>query len=182
MQTDKPRVRVPNDTDNMDITAFSFGEPEPVLDSMLSDYLGVFASLNDRYYVPPISMPGLSKLLSANGTHESVIHFKKNQLLSLWQDNPMIGYEQASAAMLDYMVFENAYFLRMRNHFGSTDRLVRLPALNMRVGTDNDYWLLNADGTETQLKGDRVLHVKSSDVRQDVYGTPSYFGGSTRCY
>lgn len=177
MQTDKPRVRVPGDRDNMDITAFSFGEPEPVLDSMISDYLGVFASLNDRYYVPPISLPGLSKLLSANGTHESVIHFKKNQLLSLWNDNPLISFEEISAAMLDFMVFENAYFLRIRNGFGGTNRLVRLPAMNMRVGTDNDYWIMNADGSESQYAGDRILHVKSSDVRQNVYGTPSYFGG-----
>jgi PBSX family phage portal protein len=159
------------------ITAFSFGEPEPVLDSRYVDWLGIFANHNEQYYLPPVSLSGLAQILSANGTHQSALMFKRNQIAALFEANSLISKATFRAFMTDYVVFENAFLLAIRNRLGGVNRYARLPALNMRVGTDNNYFLLQPDGSETEYPAANVVHLKSIDVRQSVYGVPEYFAG-----
>ena len=157
------------------INTFEIGDPEPMLDSNPMDYLGIFTSTSDKYYIPPVSLNGLSKILNANGNHRSVIGFKNNQLSSLFKDNTMIGHTEFIAAVLDYETFSNAYFLAIRNRLNTVNRYVRLPALNMRVGTDNNFFYLKKDGSKTEYSAHEILHIKGIDVRQNIYGLPEYF-------
>ncbi len=190
---DKPRHRLPATIDGsysvestqslpaepskVKAKAFSFGDPEPVLSGGITDYLGIFADSNALYYIPPVSLSGLSKLLSANGTHASALGFKCNQLLANWKENPMISRKEIRAAFQDYLVFENGYLLAIRNGLGGVNRYVRLPAINMRVGTDNNYWLLNNDGSMQEFAARDIIHLQGNDVRQSIYGVPDYFAG-----
>jgi PBSX family phage portal protein len=189
MTTQKPRERIdssyttstsgvlmPNQ-EEVQPTAFSFGDPEPVLGSQISDYLGVFADSNGYWYVPPVSLAGLAKTMYANGTHASVLEFKHNQLLASWQDNPMIARREARAAFKDFEVFDNAYFLAIRNWLGGINRYVRLPAVNMRVGTEDNYYLLNSNGSWTEYDAADIIHLNGGDIRQGLYGVPTYFSG-----
>lgn len=190
--TDKPRHRLPatiegefnrveetlpDTTQPAKARAFSFGDPEPALSGGITDYLGIFADYNSLYYIPPVSLSGLSKVLSANGTHASALGFKRNQLLANWKENPMIDRKEIRAAFQDYLVFENAYFLAIRNFLGGINRYVHVPAINMRVGTDNNYWLLDNKGTMTEYAAQDIIHLKGTDVRQSIYGVPDYFAG-----
>lgn len=169
MPADPPRKSNPR--------AFTFGDPEPVLASHMSDYLGVFADSNSLWYVPPVSLPGLAKTMYANGTHASVLEFKQNQLLASWKDNPMIQAKEAHAAFKDFEVFDNAYFLAIRNFLGGINRYVWLPAINVRVGTDNNYFLLNSNGSFTEYTTNDIVHLNGGDIRQAIYGVPTYFSG-----
>jgi len=184
--TDKPRFRLSNDTQalvpieskqNPSAKAFTFGEPEPVLSSNMSDYLGVFADTNGLYYLPPVSLPGLAKTLYANGTHASALQFKQNQLLGNWKENALIARKEARLAGQDFNVFDNAYFLAIRNRLGGINRYVRLPAINMRVGTDNNYFLLNQQGGWIEYADNEIIHLNGGDIRQGLYGVPTYFSG-----
>lgn len=190
--TEKPRQRVASEyTSNVAVSgelmpadnkktksrAFSFGDPEPILGSQISDYLGLFAHSNGYWYLPPVSLPGLAKTMYANGTHASVLEFKHNQLAASFQDNPMIARSEIRMAFKDYEVFQNAYFLAIRNWLGGINRYVRLPAINMRVGTDNNFFLLQTDGGFIEYSANDIVHLNGGDIRQSIYGVPTYFAG-----
>jgi len=193
MNTTKPRQRIASSettfstpaqelmpagpTQQSKARAFTFGDPEPVLAGQMSDYLGVFADTNGLWYLPPVSLPGLARTMYANGTHASVMEFKQNQLLASWKDNPMIQTKEAHAAFKDFEVFDNAYFLAIRNHLGGINRYVWLPAINVRVGTDNNYFLLDTYGSFTEYPARDVVHLNGGDIRQAIYGVPTYFSG-----
>ncbi|KAF1074527.1 hypothetical protein MKHDV_02602 [Halodesulfovibrio sp. MK-HDV] len=54
---------------NTDVEAFSFGDPEAVLDGhSMMDSLGIWLMDNGRYYSTPVSMLGLAKLLRLTPT------------------------------------------------------------------------------------------------------------------
>ncbi|MEO9655917.1 phage portal protein [Marinomonas sp.] len=190
--TDKPRQRIaseytssavktgelmPESPTKSKTHAFSFGDPEPVLGSQISDYLGIFSDTNGLWYLPPVSLAGLAKTMYANGTHASVLEFKQNQLLASFKDNPMISRKEIRLAFKDFEVFDNAYFLAIRNHLGGINRYVRLPAVNVRVGTDSNFFLLNSDGSFQEYYGTEIIHLNGGDIRQSIYGVPTYFSG-----
>lgn len=170
---------LPDDvTQNDDITAFSFGDPEPVLNSALVDYLGVFINHNGRYYIPPVSLDGIAKLSRANSHHESALFFKRNQVMKHFEDHALITRRDMRYAALDWHVFGNAYFQVHKNMLGGAVRLTRLPALNMRVGVvPGTYFFVKKDGNEVPFKPGEVVHLKETDVAQNIYGIPQYLGG-----
>jgi PBSX family phage portal protein len=190
MTTTKPRQRIdssytstasgvlmPAEPKKSNSHVFSFGEPESVLSGNMCDWLGVFADSNGYWYIPPVSLVGLAKTMNANGTHASVLEFKQNQLLASFKDNPMIAHREARTAFKDFEVFDNAYFLAIRNFLGGINRYVRLPAINMRVGTEDNYYLLNSNGSWTEYAAADIIHLNGGDVRQSIYGVPTYFSG-----
>ena len=190
MTTTKPRQRIdssytstasgvlmPAELKKGNSHVFSFGEPESVLSGNMCDWLGVFADSNGYWYIPPVSLVGLAKTMNANGTHASVLEFKQNQLLASFKDNPMIAHREARTAFKDFEVFDNAYFLAIRNFLGGINRYVRLPAINMRVGTEDNYYLLNSNGSWTEYDAADIIHLNGGDIRQSIYGVPTYFSG-----
>jgi PBSX family phage portal protein len=190
MTTTKPRQRIdssytstasgvlmPAEPKKSNSHVFSFGEPESVLSGNMCDWLGVFADSNGYWYIPPVSLVGLAKTMNANGTHASVLEFKQNQLLASFKDNPMIAHREARTAFKDFEVFDNAYFLAIRNFLGGINRYVRLPAINMRVGTEDNYYLLNSNGSWTEYAAADIIHLNGGDIRQSIYGVPTYFSG-----
>jgi PBSX family phage portal protein len=170
-------VLMPAEPKKSNSHVFSFGEPESVLSGNMCDWLGVFADSNGYWYIPPVSLVGLAKTMNANGTHASVLEFKQNQLLASFKDNPMIAHREARTAFKDFEVFDNAYFLAIRNFLGGINRYVRLPAINMRVGTEDNYYLLNSNGSWTEYDAADIIHLNGGDIRQSIYGVPTYFSG-----
>lgn len=166
--------------------SFAFGDPEPVLSNNLVDYLGIFPSVNDEFYLPPISYDGLAKCMGANGYHNSCIHFKKNMILLYFVASGVLSYEEMQKAALDYVVTGQFFLKVILNRLGGFLKLIRLPATAMRVGIKKDYFYrILTKGTGSSLPGvstkeykpGEVIHIKEPDIRQDIYGLPEYLGG-----
>ena len=80
-------------------------------------------------------------------------------------------------AALDFMVFGEAYFQRLRNVIGQVLELRHLPAINMRRKVGGGFVMLLPRGQELHFAEDEVEHVMDYDVEQDIYGVPDYLGG-----
>lgn len=80
-------------------------------------------------------------------------------------------------AALDFVVFGEAYFQRLRNVIGQVLELQHLPAINMRRKVGGGFVMLQPSGQELHFAEDEVEHVMDYDVEQDVYGVPDYLGG-----
>lgn len=159
------------------VRSFSFGEPEPVLTQNMAEYMGVFASDDGRLYTPPVSRRGLAKLLRANAHHGAIPRFKRNLLLRDFRPSAGCSAQTMGRAALDFMVFGEAYFQRLRNVIGQVLELRHLPAINMRRKVGGGFVMLLAKGQELHFEEDEVEHVMDYDVEQDIYGVPDYLGG-----
>lgn len=157
--------------------AFSFGAPEQVLTGNIGQYLGVFASNDGRLYTPPVSRPGLAKLLKANAHHGAIPGFKRNLLLREFMPSVGFTFATMSRAALDFNVFGEAYLYRKPNAFGQVLEMEHLPAINMRVKIGGGFVQLLAGGKEVEFDQDEVEHILNYDVEQNIYGVPDYLGG-----
>lgn len=165
--------------------AFAFGDPEPVLNNSLTDYLGVFLDLNGDYYRPPVDLSGLANLMNANAYHGPILHFKANMVAKWFMRTPLLDTVTLRRLALDYAVFGNAYPQLFFNRLGRVVRIGWLPSISMRAGKKPDVFVKLKNATETDLidkdyiefKTGEVLHLKEQDVKQGVYGLPQYLGG-----
>lgn len=159
-------------------TVFSFGDPEPVLSNQLTDYLGVFATDDGKYYTPPVSLKGLAKVTRANAHHGACLYFKRNLLLTLFKPSPALGIRDLKGAALDFVTFGNCYFQKISNRAGMVQRLQHVPAINLRkmVNYENRYLMLTKDGDVEFAEGE-IIHLAEYDLEQQIYGIPEYLGG-----
>ncbi len=85
-------------------TAFTFGEPVPVLDKRdILDYVECIS--NGKWYEPPVSFSGLAKSLRSAVHHSSPIYVKRNVLASTYIPHPLLSRQDFSRFALDYLVF-----------------------------------------------------------------------------
>lgn len=157
--------------------SFTFGAPEAVLTENIGQYLGVFASHDAQIYTPPVSRPGLAKLLKANAHHGAIPPFKRNLILREFIPSAGFSMQTMSRAALDYVVFGETYLLRKSNAFGQVLELQHLPAINMRVKLNGGYRMLLRDGKYEDFDQDEIEHIYNYDVEQEIYGVPDYLGG-----
>ena len=157
--------------------AFSFGEPETVMQGQLSQYLGVYLLDNGQYYQPPVPLTGLARLLRANAYHWPMLEFKVNMVMRGFQASIGLSRVCFRKASTDYMVFANAYLQKLFNIFGQVIAYKHLPAINIRRAKQEDtYCQLGIDGKITFFEPGEVLHIRNYEVSQDIYGLPSYIG------
>lgn len=170
------------ETNNKNLTqkktiCFSFGDPESVMDDGINEYLGSYLTHNGEYYQTPVPFMGLARLLDANAYHGTMLEFKGNMFLRAFKPSPAISRQTIRKVITDYLVFANAYLQKFYNSFGEVVLLKHLPALNMRQTKDkNIFCQLTNSGKIIKFHPGEVLHYKNYDVRQDIYGKPSYFG------
>lgn len=159
--------------------AFSFGDPEPVLGSAITDYLGSFLQTAGDYYAPPVSQPGLAKLLRANAHHGTIPYFKRNMLRKWYKPGPALTPEDLANAGFDHSVFGHCYFQKIRNGLGQVVRFRHLPALNMRRMKEADRFCLLQPGGEDPVvfQPGEVVQLREYDPSQQIYGSPQYLGG-----
>jgi len=164
--------------DESNAMAFTFGDPEPILDGHhITDYVGVWLLDNGQYYTPPVSWSGLARLRGANAYHGPLLEFKTNMILRAFNGSPACPASQIQPFTTDYVTFMNAYLQKVKNFMGEVIYLKHLPAINMRrMKEENRYCMLNVDGSRTDFEVGEVIHIKNYDVAQTVYGIPSYLG------
>ncbi|AMO55976.1 phage portal protein [Endozoicomonas montiporae] len=169
--------QLPHNPEMGDVSAFTFGDPEPVLDGHFNDYAGVFLDHNGEYYQPPVSLQGLARLLRANAYHGPILEFKTNVVMRGFEGSEVLKRRVMYAAATDYNVFLNCYFQRIRNGFGETVDVRHLPAINMRkLKEPGRYGMLNRRGQLIKFRLGEVVHIKNYDVNQTIYGVPWYLG------
>jgi PBSX family phage portal protein len=124
------------------------------------------------------SVPFLrAKLLRANAHHGTIPRFKRNLLLRDFIASAGCSAQTMGRAALDFMVFGEAYFQRLRNVIGQVLELAHLPTLNMRRKVGGGFVMLLPSGKQLHFEEDEVEHVMDYDVEQNIYGVPDYLGG-----
>lgn len=167
-----------NDKSPSAATIFKFGDPEPVLNNSVADYLGVFTAPGN-YYEPPVSLNGLATILGANGHHCTIPPFRRDRLIQYYKTSSVISDWDLGCANIDHDVFGNCYLQKIFNVFGEVIAFKHLPAISMRRMTKPDtYCQLQKNGkVPIEFKPGEVVHLKEYHVKQSIYGIPQYFGG-----
>lgn len=160
--------------------AFAFGDPEPVNQTSMIDYMGCF--YNGEYYIPPWDLNGLSKMRHANPHHGSCLMVRRNYLANHYVPSKFFPLSEFRNAVLDQLTFGNAYVQKIRNFIGQVICLRHVPALNMRVKKDRGGYRLLKQNVFTEypyvdFKYDDIIHINEYDTLQDVYGLPDWLGG-----
>lgn len=159
---------------NQRMEAFSFGDPEPVMDARsLLDYIECWR--NGRWYEPPVSMDGLAKAFRAGPHHSSAIFFKRNVLLSCFKPHPLLDKATFSALALDYLTFGNGYLERRRSLTRRAVKLQHSLAKYTRRGIDDgQYFFVRGWREEHEFPVGEVFHLIEPDINQEIYGLPEY--------
>ncbi len=154
--------------------AFTFGEPTPVLNQReIFDYLE--SMNNGRYYEPPLSLHGLSRIYRAAVHHASAIQVKRNILRSCFIPHKKFSTEDFTAVVMDLLVFANFYVERQKNRLGGSLKFKRSPAKYTRRGLeDGVFWWIGNPGKDEQFKEGVVFQGMESDIDQEIYGIPDY--------
>lgn len=160
------------------VLAFSFGDPEPVLNGhQYMDAMGVYLIDNGRYYQTPVPLAGLARLLYANAYHGPLLEFKTLMVMRGFIPSAAIPRRHMEAVATDYSVFANGYMQLHRNFYGEVLAATHLPAINMRrMKEPNRYGMLLANGQIHEFAEGEVFHFKNYDVAQSIYGKPRYLG------
>lgn len=158
----------------MSYEAFTFGEPESVLDATeLLDYVEAWS--NGRWYEPPLSLDGLAKSFRANPHHSSAIFTKRNVLASTFQPHHLLSREAFSRFALDFLVFGNAYIERLDSIGNRPIKLEPSLAKYTRRGTDlEQYFFVRGWQQEHEFRHGTVFHLREPDINQEIYGLPEY--------
>lgn len=157
--------------------AFTFGEPESVIDKR--DLFDMFEVChNNRWYEPPISMAGLGRAYRMAPHHQSAILLKRNLLTASFVPSRWLSMTEFERMALDWLVMANAYLERMDNLSGRPLALCCSPAAWTRVGLKPDQffwaprtgWISDA----VEYRAGSIFHIKEPDPMQEIYGMPEY--------
>lgn len=157
-----------------DVQAFTFGDPESVLDK--SEILNYFQSWNNGlWYEPPISLDGLSKSFRASTHHASAIYVKRNIISGTYKPHPWLSRKDFSALVLDYLILGNGYLEKRTNRLGGTIKLMPSLAKYTRRGIKmDDYYFVTDLQKEHKFSKGSIFHLMEPDINQEIYGMPEY--------
>jgi len=164
-------------------TAFSFGDPIPVLDrrEILEHVECVI--MYDRWYHPPISFDGLARSFRASPHHSSAIYFKRNVLTSTFIEHPLLSRAQFARLALDWLVFGNGYLERRQAVSGKALELIVAPAKTTRRGVVDGRWFLLKNGLcEHEFAKNSIWQIMEPDIHQELYGLPEYLSALQSAY
>jgi PBSX family phage portal protein len=156
------------------VEAFSFGEPEAVLDRrQLLDMLECYH--NNRWYEPPISRDGLARAFRVSPHHSSAIIFKRNQLVGSFIPSQWLSRTVFAKLVQDYLVFGDCFAVKVRSLSGTTLRVDYSPAKYTRRGIQpGRFFYVPGVPNEVEFDRDSVVQLMQPDVNQEIYGVPEY--------
>ena len=157
------------------ISAFTFGEPEPVLDR--GSLLGYAENTsNGRWYVPPVSQDGLAKAFDMPGPHASCIRLKVNLLVKHFVPSRWLGRQDFRRWALDFLALGNGYLERRDNLAGRPLAMKHSLARYTRRGVDaGRYFFVEGWKQEHEFERDHVFHLVQEHPAQEIYGVPDFF-------
>ena len=154
--------------------AFTFGEPEAVMDRReILDYVECW--LNGNWYETPISFDGLARSLRAATHHGSAVHFKAQVLASTFRPHKLLSRGTVHKLALDFITFGNCYLERVPSRLGDTMEFRHSLARYTRRGkVAGSYWFVRGWQQEHEFPAGSICHVIEPDVNQEIYGLPQY--------
>lgn len=157
--------------------AFTFGEPESVIDRReIFDMFEV--AHNGRWYEPPISLPGLGRAYRMAPHHQSAILLKRNLLTASFVPSRWFTMAEFELFALDWLVMGNAYLERADNLNGRPLGVRCSKAAWTRVGlkAGQFFWVpMNGWGSdEVEYRAGSIFHLMEPDPMQEIYGMPEY--------
>ncbi len=162
-------------------TAFSFGDPEPVLNRReIMDMVECYRT--DRWYEPPLSFDGLARAFRVSPHHSSAIMLKRNLVVASFDPvmrgagaTPILSRSAFGRAVQDYLVFGNAYLERRDSVIGGALRLDHSLAKYTRRGlVDGEFFWSPGTAAATPFKPGSVIQIMQPDINQEIYGVPEY--------
>lgn len=156
------------------VEAFTFGDPEPVLDRRaILDMVECWH--NGRWYEPPLPLDGLARAYNASPHHSSAIQLKRNLLAASFIPSPQLSRRDFLAAAQDYLVFGDCYFEQRKNRLGGTLRFDHSLAKYTRRGIEaGRYWFVPSYRNEHEFAPGSVCQLRQPDINQEIYGLPEY--------
>lgn len=156
------------------VEAFTFGDPEPVLDRRtMLDMLECWH--NGRWYEPPVPLDGLARAFRVSPHHSSAILLKRNLLMASLDPTALMARSTFGKLVQDYLVFGTAYVEQRANLVGGLLRLNHAMARYTRRGVeDGQFWWVPGNVDATEFRHGSVLQVMQPDVNQELYGVPEY--------
>lgn len=153
--------------------AFTFGDPEPVLEGR--DILDLSESWwTGEWFEPPISLNGLAKSFRANPHHASAIQVKRNILSSCYVPHPKLSRTDFGSLALDFLILGNGWLERVDNRLGKPLAIRRLPAKYMRRAKNNQAVFLPDYYQRQWFAPGKTFQLIEPDINQELYGVPEY--------
>jgi PBSX family phage portal protein len=156
------------------LEAFTFGDPEPVLNRrQVLDMVECYH--NGRWYEPPVPLDALARSFDASPHHSSAIILKRNQLMAALKPNPLLSPNEFAGLVMDYLIFGNCFPEMVLNRLGGPLRIRRSLARYTRVGVDDGpFWWVPGLKQETAFADGSVLQIAQPGINQEIYGLPEY--------
>ncbi|MBI5917775.1 MAG: phage portal protein [Nitrosomonadales bacterium] len=173
-----PQETVQDSKGRTSAEAFTFGDPEAVLDKReFMDYLE--CGQMGKWWEPPISLDGLAKSSRAAVHHASPMRVKCNILSACFIPHPLLSRTDFTRFSHEYLIFGNAYLERRDSRTGRALKLEPALAKYMRRGVDDldQYYFINRTlgiVNEHEFKKGSVFHLLEPDINQEIYGVPEY--------
>lgn len=154
--------------------AFTFGDPEPVLDRR--ELLGMIECWqNGRWYEPPVSKDGLTRTFEMSPHHGSCIRLKRNLLSKYFIPSPWLDRPTFEKFALDYIVLGNGYLERRDNLIGRPLKMNHALGRFMRRGCEEGrYFFVPGWRQEHEFPVGKIFHLAEYHPSQEIYGLPEY--------
>lgn len=158
-----------------EVTAFTFGDPDSVIDR--HDLLGMLEVYSiGNHYAPPISMAGLIAAHRMSAHHSSAISLKRNLLTASLLPTPLLSHQEFEKLVTNYLATGNAYLERIDNIAGRPMKLRCSPSVFTRVGKEpGQYYFVHPGKEDHEFAADSICHLLEPDLAQEIYGVPEWF-------
>ena len=159
----------------VDIEAFSFFDEGPayLLDALECHHNGV-------YFEPLVAYESLMQLMHSGVHHASALQAKANILKETFVPTEYLSHKDFELFVMNYLVLADGYLQIVRNRMNDVIALRPLLTMYTRMAVDMQHYLyirnrvdLRRLEYETLPMAD-VVNVKQQDLRQQIYGMPSY--------
>lgn len=158
-------------TENTQVIEFSIDQSYELFSP--SDLVNIIGcEISGDVFHPPINYVKLAKMKGMAAYHESALDFKKNAMCSIFKPNKLLSYDDFEGFIYDYHFFGNAYLVPVRSMIGNIIRYKHVMAKFVRISTEGKYIFMPNYLTKHELE--EVIHIKSYDINQNVYGIPTY--------
>jgi len=156
------------------VEAFTFGDPEPVLNRReLLDLIE--CPHNGRWYEPPLSLDGLARTYRVSPHHSSAIILKRKLLVASFVPSRWLNRATFEKIVQDFLIFGNAYVERRDNMLGQPLRLDHSLAKFTRRGvTPGTFFFVPGGMDEIAYRPDSMFQLMQPDINQEIYGLPEY--------
>lgn len=168
-------VLVPGASGGESARAFSFGDPESVLDRReLMQFFEIWH--NGRWYEPPLPLARLAQVFNVSPYHRSAVALKVNMLVGQMIPSRWLSLDGFERFSLDFVQMGNGYLQAVPNNAGRIAQAAYLPAVHTRAGVEPGafWWIDCARGQEVRYAPGTVYQMQQPDVAQEIYGLPEW--------